>query len=154
MNKEIKEILELTIQFVEEELDKGTPKKDIINAYSTQVREAFNHIKGYITNLQEDLKYQKEMYDEYCDKHTKLMQEYSNLKKENEILNKGIEYAKRIEKDYKTRFDKAIEDIGKLINGDYEEVNGDSAKYYQIPRDCCIERLEVVKKDLLGSDSK
>lgn len=68
-------------------------------------------LKECITNLQEDLKYQKEMYDEYCDKHTKLMQEYSNLKKENEILNKGIEYAKRIEKNYKTRFDKAIEYI-------------------------------------------
>lgn len=112
MNKEIKEILD-KLQYVannqiieyDTSLNPDNVDENICPLTSNECVQLLNHI----TNLREDLKYQKEMYDEYCDKHTKLMQAYSNLKKENEILNKGIVYAKRIEKDYKTRFDNAIE---------------------------------------------
>lgn len=40
-----------------------------------------------------------------------LLDYITNLQEENERLKKGLEYAKRIEKDYKTKFDKAIEYI-------------------------------------------
>ena len=90
MKDEIKEILELTIQFVEEELDKGTPKKDIIKLYSTQVGEAFNHIKNYITNLQEENK---------------------NLKDYLKIMEKGKDNNLNRFLDYKSRNEKAIKYI-------------------------------------------
>lgn len=86
MNDEIKEILELTIQFVEEELDKGIPKKDIIKTYSTHVGEAFNHIKHYITNLQQAVKNTKETADDML----------YELNEENEKLKSRIEKANEI----------------------------------------------------------
>lgn len=46
--------------------------------------------KDKIKELQEDLDYQKEMYLEYCDKHTKLIQKYNNLQEENERLNNEL----------------------------------------------------------------
>ena len=57
-----------------------------------------------------------------------LLDYITNLQEENERLNKGLEYAKRIEKDYKTKFDKAIEFIEEelsfnvIINGKENKV--------------------------------
>lgn len=47
------------------------------------------------------------------------------LQQENGTLEKGLEYAKRIEKDYKTKFDKAIEYIK-----DYLYIDNETGEYY------------------------
>ena len=62
--------------------------------------------------------------------------------KEIEKLNKGLEYAKRIEKDYKTKFDKAIEYIKAL---DYE-----NEETYDISELARNELLEILQ----GSDKE
>ena len=46
----------------------------------------------YITNLQEELKYQKQAEQEYNEKHTKLMKKYKELQ---ERKDKAIEYIKQ-----------------------------------------------------------
>ena len=97
MNNDIKEILDNlkktadNIIFVicgsQEELDKAP--KYTANFLSINDRQT-KTLLDYITNLQEDLDYQKEMYLEYCDKHTKLIQKYSDLQEENERLNNEL----------------------------------------------------------------
>lgn len=121
MNDEIKEILE---EFLKE---KG--------AYS--LRYSFNGdlaysqeqiLKDYITNLQNELKYQKEMEDEYIKKHTKLLQDFTNLQEENEDLKDRLKVMEHFKnslleenEDYKSRCDK-IKNYLKQVH--YEQQHG------------------------------
>ena len=65
MNDEIKEMLELHIKHEIDLLPKNQQE-----------------VLDYITNLQQELKYQEEAEIEYNEKHTKLMKEYKRLKEE------------------------------------------------------------------------
>lgn len=68
-------------------------------------------ILDYITNLQEELQYQKEAELEYNDKHTKLMKVYSNLQEENVVLKSQLLQDNKSYYDMKDRIKKAIEYI-------------------------------------------
>ena len=84
--------------------------------------------------LQEDLKYQEEMEEEYNKKHTKLMQDYSKLKKE---LDTSDDYARHLHnenkklqeenerlKNEKSILEKSLKLIWKKdIKIDYEELD-------------------------------
>lgn len=61
-------------------------------------------LKEDLTYAQQRNKQQKKQLANYKKVHEKDL-------KEIEILNKGIEYAKRIEKDYKEKFDRAMQYI-------------------------------------------
>ena len=71
-----------------------------------------------------------------------------------ETLEKGLEYAKRIEKDYKTKFDKAIEYIKEKYIEDYS--NNDN--YIPLEKlnlkNCNWERSLQVLDILQGSDKE
>ena len=92
-------------------------------------RRKIKDLLDYITNLQQELKYQEEAEIEYNEKHTKLMKEYKRLKEENERLKETnlrinsdlkvakqdrIEYSNELE-DYKSRCEKAVEKIKKHL---------------------------------------
>lgn len=68
---------------------------------------------GYNKDIKlEEVEFHSYSYDYKHTTKRKLFEENYLLKQENERLNKGLEYAKRIEKDYKTKFDKVIEYLG------------------------------------------
>ena len=92
MNNEIKEILYNLKMYVN---DKYLLEDAIENKEQAKI------LLDYITNLQSKIE-AYELFDN---------QKITNLQEENERLEKGLEYAKRIEKDYKTKFNKAIEYI-------------------------------------------
>lgn len=134
MNNEIKEILDKLKNENNYQVDCNDG-----SAFKELFANEINLLLDYITNLQEkveqyenpdDLTLFYMWLDEKAkDKMKKLQEENKELKaklemyengvyfssendklqEENERLNKGLEYAKRIEKDYKTKFDKAIE---------------------------------------------
>jgi chromosome segregation ATPase len=55
------------------------------SSWSNEARQ----IEDYITNLQEDLDYQRQAEIDYNKKHTKLMRKYKKLQQENERLKNG-----------------------------------------------------------------
>jgi chromosome segregation ATPase len=79
--------------------------RDIVLDYITNLQERIAYLersnnrredtilgqRQELADLQEELEHQKEMELEYNDKHTKLMQKYSDLQKENERLLKQLE---------------------------------------------------------------
>ena len=67
-----------------------------------------------------------------------------------ETLEKGLEYAKRIEKDYKTKFDKAVEFIEKHFEKEYNKPK-EELKNYNL-KNCTYDTSLVVLDILKGSD--
>ncbi len=66
--------------------------------YQDLTREEINLLLDCITNLQEELDYQRQAEIEYNEKHTKLMNKYKNLQNENERLakeNKNLSVVKK-----------------------------------------------------------
>ena len=90
----------------------------------------------------------KEMYDEYCDKHTKLMQAYSNLKKENEELKRRDKsrnaFKEFVTNTYKQRIDKASNKINDIFKDEnwFENYEYNDLEY----------ALKEVSNILQGSD--
>lgn len=78
MNDEIKEILDI------ENYRNKDGYVENINLSPNEIHK----LSDYIINLQNELKYQKEMEDEYIEKHTKLLQDFTNLQEEIEQLTK------------------------------------------------------------------
>lgn len=119
MNREIKEILDMFTKYKDNWYSVEyilKPKQCVI-------------LFDYITNLQEELEYQKQAEQEYNEKHTKLMKKYKkscetyqqaldetmsekmDLEKENDRLKETLHW-KQLESNifYKSRIDKAIEE--------------------------------------------
>lgn len=115
----------------------------------------------YITNLQQDLEKANDIIEKDRQFYKCRMDEYAELKKENERLKEIIKDNTILVKDengnyqecninpldYKSRFEKTIKDIGLLMTGNYEVCG---TIYMQ--SSCCNKRLEIIKKDLIGSD--
>ena len=86
---------------------------------------------NYITNLQEDLDYQKQAEQEYNEKHTKLMRKYKKLYKklqqEKKDFKETNDYCFEL-LDYKSRIDKAVEYIKentRWFDSEYAKVYGE-----------------------------
>jgi phage shock protein A len=72
-------------------------------------------LEDYITNLQEDLDYQRQAEIDYNKKHTKLMRKYKKLQQENERLkNDKKKILELIENDYFE--DGSFENYYKVLN--------------------------------------
>lgn len=80
-------------------------------------------------------------------KINELKEENMKLIAENEAI-KNIKYTVD-ETIYKSRIDKAVETIDLLIQGAYTNGN---VSYWERP--CCTERLNIVKKKLMGDDKE
>lgn len=132
MNKEVKEILEAL-----------KPHNDIVKEYPLTLSiEEQKILLNYITNLEKE----RAIYKARCE-----YLQRSCERKEEQMLDYRMEYMEQ--EDYKSRNEKAIEDINKLISGCYVEEKGDMVESYS-KRSCCDMRLEIIKKDLLGEDKK
>lgn len=86
-----------------------------------------------------DMQIEKEELDGLCQDCFR----YSKVQDRIDTLEKTIEYAKRIEKDYKIKFDKAIKTIENLIDDSEDE------DMYQITKSCkewLIEELTFENK--------
>ena len=139
MNDDIKEILKW--------LQNGVDMIPDYACYGIEISDKdCKLLLDYITNLQQELKYQEEAEIEYNEKHTKLMEEYKRLKEENERLKIKCDFlvgkklaeidknAKQIkikaieQEDYKSRCEKANE----FINENTElEHDGDDYGYME-----------------------
>ena len=112
MNDEIKEILDKLKNRKEETLIAGLREcqlKNIEHVFITK-EEYIDKVLDYITNLQQELKYQEEAEIEYNEKHTKLMEDFKKIKEENESLKEGRKYLLGYKnEDYKSRIEKAVE---------------------------------------------
>ena len=156
MNNEIKEIDNSDLM----ELLETTSKKEFYRL--TLDHELVVRLYNWVTNLQEE---NKELLEKFSNK----IEEVSNLIKENECFKVRCEYLQRScerkekqmldyrmeymeQEDYKSRNEKAIEDIDKFISGHYIEGKGDITVNYLVPNPCCEDRLNIIKKDLLGED--
>ncbi len=124
MNDDIKETLNYLTKFIND--------KEEITKYGCEISvKQAKQLLDYITNLQQELKYQEEAEIEYNEKHTKLMKKYTNLQQENERLKELVnpktqifidtqdmeerygeelykEYLEKQIEDYKLRCEKAI----------------------------------------------
>lgn len=69
-------------------------------------------LKDYITNLQEDLDYQRQAEQEYNEKYTKLMKKYKELQ---ERKNKAIKY---LEQPYRDNFDYSKAELLNILQGE------------------------------------
>ena len=130
-------------------------------------RQDILKLLDYITNLQEELKYQKQAEIEYNEKHTKLMKKYKKLQRENEKLKEldenypieeQLEEALKWKNIYKSRIDKAneyIEENTRWFDSEYAKIYGELC-------DCAgakCDRLEVLinpsnLSKILGGDDK
>lgn len=132
MNNEIKEILDKLKNHIEH--------IRFANLTNYELRLLYD----YITNLQEDLKYQKEMEEEYNKKHTKLMQDYSKLQKENDRLAIELNNQMIERNQFLSRIDKAIPML--------KELNIKIKEILKIGID--IKEISDIEEVLRGEDKK
>lgn len=103
MNEDIKEVLAYFEEYIR--ITDMHDSEPMLNWKDLKI------VLDYITNLQKDLKYQKEAEQEYNEKHTKLMKKY---RASQEKINKAINY---LEQPYRDNFDFSKAQLLSILQG-------------------------------------